>query len=110
MTIRRRLTISYFAILGLLGVNLVSYLWSDLKRAATFEELRRAISRQTLIASVRQELNDTQRQVTLVSQMMVEAGRSEATPEEIAQFNGRLDRMAGKIDQLRSLTDAGGKA
>ncbi len=52
MTIRRQLTYSYLGILILLGSNLVIYLWTDSKREAAFEDLHRAISRQTLISSV----------------------------------------------------------
>ena len=57
MTIRRRLTLSFFAILCLLGLNLVIYFWSDIKRKSTFEEMRSAISRQILISSVQQDLS-----------------------------------------------------
>ena len=43
MTIRARLTLSYLAILVLLGINLIFYFWSDSRRQSSFEELRRAI-------------------------------------------------------------------
>ena len=69
MTIRRRLTLSNLAILTLLGCNVCFHFWSDLKRKAAFEELRQAISRQTLISTVREELNEFQTQVILLSQM-----------------------------------------
>ena len=57
MTIRRQLTFSYFGILILLGCNLLIYLWADTKRELAFEDLRRAISRQTLISSIQQQLS-----------------------------------------------------
>jgi signal transduction histidine kinase/DNA-binding response OmpR family regulator len=105
MTIRRRLTLSFFAILCLLGLNLVIYFWSDIKRKSTFEEMRSAISRQILISSVQQDLSDVQKQVTLLSQISADAGSSGgASPEDIAQFNGRLDLIGGQIHEVRSQT------
>ena len=90
MTIRRRLTLSYLAILTLLGLNMVIYFWSDLRRKSTFEELRRAVSRQILISSIHQQLNDYQKQVTLLSQIMADSVSGGASPEEITLFNTRL--------------------
>jgi signal transduction histidine kinase len=106
MTIRRRLTLSHFAILLLLGCNLGIYYWSDLKRQSTFEELRRAISRQSLISSIQQRLNDYQKQVTLLGQI---TGSSGASPEEIAQFEEHLDQIRNQILQMSALSDAGGQ-
>ena len=82
MTIRRRLTLSSIAILGLLAVNLIVYFWGDRKRQATVEELRRAISRQILISSIRQELSDYEKQVTLLSQINADANTGGAHPGE----------------------------
>src|SRR5450631_163783 len=82
MTIRRQLTLSYLGILLLLGCNMLTYLWTDVKREAAFEDLRRAISRQTLIDSVQQQLGDYQKQVTLLSQITGEGGLSAPSREE----------------------------
>ncbi len=123
MTIRRRLIVSYFAILLLLGLNLAIYFWSDHKRTSTFEELRRAISRQVLISSIHQELNDYQKQVTLLSYDMSEsvyssdpvtkerlAGGGGVSADEITRVNSRLKAVADQIEQMRSQTDADGMA
>jgi signal transduction histidine kinase len=109
MTIRRRLTLSHFAILLLLAFNLVIYYSSDLKRKSTFEELRRAISRQILISSIQQKLNDYQKQVSLLSQITADLSNSGTSPEEVAQFNEHLNDIGGQISQMSSLSDAGGK-
>ncbi len=109
MTIRRRLTVSYFAILILLGGNLAIYFWGDWKRSASFEELRRAISRQLLISSIHQELNDDQKQVTLLSQITADSGTSGVSAEEIAHFESRLDALGGQIQRMISLSDRRGK-
>ena len=108
MTIRRRLILSYCAILLLLGLNMAIYFWSDLRRKSTFEELRRAISQQILISSIQQELNDYQKQVTLLSQIMTESASGGASPEEIVQFNSRLDKITGEIGQMKAQSDAEG--
>ncbi|HLK65280.1 MAG TPA: response regulator [Bryobacteraceae bacterium] len=110
MTIRRRLILSYFAILVLLGLNLVIYFWSDFKRKTTFEELRRAISRQDLISSIHEELNDYQKQVTLLSQDMADVTSGGTSAEEVSRVNVRLDHTESQIAQMRALSDAGGIA
>ena len=109
MTIRRRLALSHFAILLLLAFNLVIYYSSDLKRKSTFEELRRAISRQILISSIQQKLNDYQKQVSLLSQITADLSNSGASPEEVTQFSEHLNDIGGQISQMSSLSDAGGK-
>jgi signal transduction histidine kinase/DNA-binding response OmpR family regulator len=110
MTIRRQLTLSYLGILLLLGCNLFTYLWTDVKREAAFEDLRRAISRQTLIDSIQQQLGDYQKQVTLLSQITGEGGLSSPSREETDQFNSHLDSIGQEIQQVVMLTTAEDKA
>src|SRR5580704_11689137 len=109
MTIRRQLTLSYLGILLLLGCNMLTYLWTDVKREAAFEDLRRAISRQTLIGSIDRQLGDYQKQVTLLSQITGGGGLSAPSSEELNQFNGRLDSIGQEIQQVTALTDAADK-
>ena len=106
MTIRRQLTLSYLGILLLLGCNLLTYLWTDVQREAAFEDLRRAISRQTLIGSVQQQLSDYQKQVTLLSQITGEGGLSSPSREETDQFSSHLDAIGQEIQQVVMLTAA----
>jgi len=105
MTIRARLTLSYLAILALLAINVVFYFWSDAKRQASFEDLRRAIERQNLISAIQQELNDCQKQVMLVSQIMTDTVARAASPDEISQFDQRLDAIGDKIHRMSLLSD-----
>jgi signal transduction histidine kinase len=109
MSIRRRLTLSYIAILALLAVNLVVYFWGDRRRQSTVEELRRAISRQILISSVQQKLSEYEKQVTLLSQMTADANSGGASPEDIAAFNSRLDGVGEQLRKMSDLSDAGGR-
>jgi two-component system NtrC family sensor kinase len=109
MSIRRRLTLSYIAILALLAVNLVVYFWGDRKRRATVEELRRAISRQILLSSVQQKLSEYEKQVTLLSQGTADASSGGASPGEIAAFNHRLEGVGSQLRQMSALSDADGR-
>jgi signal transduction histidine kinase len=106
MTIRRRLNLSYLVILLLFGVNLVIYFWGNQRRGATVEVLRRAITRQALISQINQDLNDIQKQVSLLSQIAPDSsGDSGAAPEEVAQFTRQLENAGGQIEELRALSD-----
>jgi signal transduction histidine kinase/DNA-binding response OmpR family regulator len=105
MTIRARLTLSYLAILVLLGINLIFYFWSDAKRGASFEELRRAIARQNLIGAIQQELNNCEKQVTLISQITADTVANGASADEIAQFNGRLSTVSDEIARMSLLSE-----
>src|SRR4051812_13895996 len=102
MTIRRRLIVSFSAILLLLGLNLIIYFWSDLRRQSAFEEVRRAIAIENRISSVERQLNDFHKQVTLLSPIGIDPARDRASIEEIAQFNSGLDAMRHDIDEIRS--------
>src|SRR4051794_23150881 len=102
MTIRRRLTVSYLAILLLLGANLVIYSWSDSKRQGMFKEVRDAIDRQNLINAIESELRDTQRQVTLLGQTGDAGASGGASPEEIQHFKTRLDALNAAVQQFKS--------
>ena len=70
------------------------------------EGLRRAISRQALISGLNQNLNDIQKQVTLLSQITTEtATPATADRGEITQFNAQLQKVDLQIGQLRELAE-----
>jgi signal transduction histidine kinase/CheY-like chemotaxis protein len=110
MTIRRQLTFSYLGILTLLASNLLIYLWTDAKREAAFEDLRRAISRQTLISAIERQLGDFEKQVTLLNGITGGGGLSAPSPEEIGEFNSRLEPIGKEIQQVAALTGTQDKA
>ena len=109
MTIRRRLLLSNLAILILLSLNVCFHYWSDRKRAVAFEDLHHAISRQTLISSVSEKLNDYQKQIMLLSQMPTADQNHGASPDDVAQFEGMLNVVGEKVRQLVALADPAGK-
>src|SRR5438477_6163664 len=102
MTILRRLSLSYLAILGLLGCNLVIYFYGYLQRKAAFEELRQAIAQQILINSIQQKLKDYQKLVALTSEIAVPDGAGANSPEDIVQFDSSLDGTAKLVEQAMS--------
>jgi signal transduction histidine kinase/ActR/RegA family two-component response regulator len=108
MTIRGRLTASFLLVLLLFGLNLVVFFWSSSRRQATVDELRRASSRQLLISSVREDLNDVQKQVDLLSQGLPDLG-SAAGAGDTSRFGARLDSIGRDIATLRNLSRASGR-
>ena len=105
MNIRRRLTVSYLAILALLGCNLVFYFASDARRNSAFEDLRRAINRQILTSSIQQQLSDYQKQVILLSQLVTDVSSGGVSAEDVRRFNSGLNSIAAQIHDLRLLSD-----
>src|SRR5437762_5676348 len=100
MTIRRRLSLSFLVILLLFALNLVIYFWGNQKRQLTAEALRRAVSRQGLISDLSQNLNDLQKQVTLLSQVATENTPAGAAPDDIVQFKQQLQNVENEIREL----------
>jgi signal transduction histidine kinase len=107
MSIRRRLTLSFLLVLVLFGLNLLVFFWSNQRRGETVEELRRASSRQVLISSIREDLNDIARQVNLLSQVLPETGGKGADPADIQRFRARLDRVDADIQSVRDTSKDG---
>jgi signal transduction histidine kinase len=91
-------------ILFLFAVNLVIYFWSNQRRQATVEALRRAVSRQALISGINQGLNDIQKQVTLLSQVATESSTG-ADPAEVGIFNQQLSTVEREISELDELAE-----
>ena len=104
MTIRRRLSLSFLLILLLFGLNLIIYFWGNQRREATVEALRQAVSRQALISGLNQNLNDIQKQVTLLSELGADLAADHARPGDVAQFHGQLERIEHQIAELKDLS------
>ncbi len=105
MTIRRRLALSFLTFLLILGLNLGMYSWSNRRRNASDEDLRKAIARITLLSNVRGELQDVLKQVALLSEIRG-AEKAGARAEDIAAFNRRLQAVDAEIAEIARLSDA----
>jgi signal transduction histidine kinase len=87
----------------LFAVNAGVYVWSNQRRAAAVEDLRRAITRQTLLNSVQMTLNDTEKQIGVLSQVASEAGAAGASTSEKTQFASQLSAAEKNIAAFRLL-------
>jgi signal transduction histidine kinase len=103
MTIRRRFTLSFLGIMALFAFNAGVYVWSNARRSVAVEDLRRAITRQTLLSSIQLTFNDAQKQIGVLSQVASEAGAAGATPAEKAQFASQLDGARNNLAAFRIL-------
>ncbi len=110
MTIRRKLGFSFGAILALFGLTLVIYFWSATERSRTVDTLRLAISRQSLLATVSQDLHNVHQQITLLSGVTGEAGEVCPSPDEQKAFAAQLDGISKKLGQLESQTEPADRA
>jgi len=105
MTIRRRLAFAFSLIIFLFAANLMIYYWGNLRRQGSVEALRRAVSSQASISAINQDLNDIQKQVTLLSQVATETAAGGANAVEVSQFNRQLQEVESKIEQLHDLAE-----
>lgn len=103
LTIRGRLALSFSTILALFALNLTVYYWSNARRRATVEELRQAISCQIIIADIQQKMKDTQKQIALLSQAVVETAG--AMPGEVMNFRLELNGVRQHVSELRRLSN-----
>ena len=110
MTIRRRLAFSFATILVLFCLNLGVYLWSKSRQGSAVMALQRAVSRQLLVASVSQSLNNLQKQITLLNGIIVEAVQAGADPQDVAQFESRLQTIDRQIEELERLSESTDRA
>jgi len=106
MKIQRRLGLSFLLILLFYGLTLGIYAWGNQKRSVSVETLQKALSRQILFSSIKQNLSNLQKQVTLLSQVMAEVAADGLGPNEISQFKAQTASIASDINALKQLSDA----
>jgi class 3 adenylate cyclase len=102
-SIRQRVALSLISINILFACNVAFFAWSNHRRKSMVQDLRRAIGSEKAIGSVAQQLNNIQRQVTLLSQAAVESGEG-AGEHEIAEFKMQLDKAGVSIHELADKT------
>ena len=105
MTIRLRLIISFLVVIALFALNFVVYFWASQQRSAADENLRRANSRQVLIASLKQSLNDIRKQVAMLGRVTVEGTMTGAEPGEISTIKNQIESIRKDIRDLLELSD-----
>ena len=102
-SVRRRLVFSFIAILALFAVNQAIGIWSDRVRSQAMEALNQALTRSVLTASVRQQLADLHKEVTLLGEVRLEPG-SAPDPAVSKGFEMKVARAALNVHQLRVLS------
>lgn len=103
MTIRRRLSLSFAGLILLFGASIVVYLWSAHLRSVTMKRLDRTLRRQAYLLRIRQDLDNQQKEVALLSDLTTEA--EQAPPNTAARqlFDEKLDSVATEIVELKKL-------
>lgn len=118
MTIRRRLELSFLAILLLFGANVGVYFWGTAQRARAFEDAFRAGERQRLILHIREEIGKTRLQLETTTQQadpmvpLHEAilGQIDPALDELRQEIAALGRNFGHGQQQGLLPEFVAKA
>jgi serine phosphatase RsbU (regulator of sigma subunit) len=111
MTIRQRLTLSFVALLALFGVSLGVYSWSAHLRGATMKRLDRTLQRRMLLATMRQDVDNLQKQVALLSQSELAADTApdptRTSGDERSQqlFGEKAQGVAHQIATLKTLSE-----
>ena len=101
MTIRRRYYLSLLIVLGLFFANLVAYLWSARAREQAESEWDHATAAELKISSIRQELDNLNKEVTLASQMQQEEQASFINDETRLFFDKITAAKEGEIESLK---------
>jgi serine phosphatase RsbU (regulator of sigma subunit) len=106
VTIRRRLTLSFAIVLVLFGISLAVYSWSARLHDVTMRRLDRTLQRRVFLATIRQEVDNLQKQVALLSQSELAEG-SPAAPNPRTQqlFDEKLQTVNQQIADLRNLSE-----
>jgi serine phosphatase RsbU (regulator of sigma subunit) len=102
-SVRHRLTLSFIAILALFALNQAIGIWSDRVRSQAIDALDVAQSRRALAASIRQQLADLHKEVTLLGEVRFEPG-SVSNPGARQSFESKLTRAAADVRELRALS------
>ena len=93
MPFQRRLLHASLFMLGLFGLNIAIHEWSSRRREAGFEALRQALARQALIASVRQQAGDLQKEMALLADVYASSPFAAASVDERARYRERIDSL-----------------
>src|SRR5215469_8936650 len=101
MTIRRRYYLYLLIVLGLFFANLVAYLWSARARKQAESEWDHATAAELKISSIRQELDNLNKEVTLASQMQQEEQASFINDETRLFFDKITAAKEGEIESLK---------
>ena len=104
MTIRRRIALSFVAILAAFGASQAISLWSGRVRAQAMERYGRALNRHVIITSLRRDLDNLHKEVILLGEIDFSPGDVAGGADGRQTFNDRLNRAGDSIARLKDLT------
>lgn len=106
MTIRSRLTLSFVTVLALFGVSLGVYSWSARLHDVTMRRLDRTLQRRVILATIRQDLDNLQKQVALLSQSeLTEPVQAPPNPRIQQLFEEKTQAVSTQIADLKKLSE-----
>ncbi len=103
MTIRRQLILSFLVLLFLFGLNLLIYFVSNRVRDTAILNLTEALSRQTQISPIQNQLNNLKKHTILLSQI-----HAPTTPLKLDEFGfliGQLETIKKNVENLSDPVD-----
>ena len=109
-SIRTRLALSFLAILILFGASQGATFLGNRLRAQSMTSLDRALSRQVIIESLRRELDNLHKEVTLLGQIDFPSGEGRVDEEARQLFDARVANVSTQITRLAGLTDESDRA
>jgi serine phosphatase RsbU (regulator of sigma subunit) len=107
VTIRSRLTLSFITVLALFGISLGVYSWSARLHEVTMRRLDHTLQRRVVLATMRQDLDNLQKQVALLSQSELAADSNVGPPNPRIQqlFDEKAHKVSEQIASLKSLSE-----
>jgi signal transduction histidine kinase len=105
VSIRTRLALSFLAILILFGVSQGVTFGGNRLRARSMASLDHALSRQVIIASLRRELDNLHKEVTLLGQIEFPSGEGKVDDDARQLFDRRVAEVSNQTAELLRLTD-----
>ncbi len=103
MSIGRRFLMGFLGILALFAANQAVYSVSARLRSNTMKTLDRTLSRQVALATLRQEVDNLNKQITVESQILDPS--TQVSPESRAGVNDALARIRGRALEFKELSD-----
>ncbi|PLW81223.1 two-component sensor histidine kinase [Kineobactrum sediminis] len=103
MSLRRRLTLSLFAILALFALNVGTHLWGSYARNESMIAYRSSVNAAQLSTAAAQLLED-QRQQILILATLRETTQDKLDPTELAEAEADIESISAGIEQLGTLS------
>jgi len=100
MSIRRRMTLSFAALLALFGVNLAIYLWGSNQREASFSRLEQALDRLEKIEEVEGLVEAERQNARLMATAYLDPAAEPLAAADISTLRSRLEQIEPRVVEL----------